>query len=975
MTCTIHPSQTVQKSTLISLLCCFTLLLISCEGPEVVERQNNYTQTNGDNYTLDIYMLAEWAGRIIPERNLATFNLKKADGKIFAKGYEDTDLSSVLKFDGSNNLFFYPYGTDSSSNTYSPAFACKSNSMTVPDSDGFQKYTCEIYRSGTDAIYNVWKNESEDSPNKSIYIGSGDNFGVSQPVSSKYGDYPAIQMLNKLGLTAETFGNHNFDYSLSDLQELIEAADFPFVISNFSNLPNNIEHTTSYTIVDIPPDDNEKGEKLHLAILGAFDHNAMDIISRGRFGTLTIDDYCPLINTMEEAFNKNARAFLILSHVFTDKSSIQEFFNGLFYFSQQFADAVDKVNNSNAKDKSLIENYPCTSHLIITQEMLDSYRQYLKGQKDSRANSVSVKDLRKAIYQQIFDNILMVFGEASFHSFLTPLYPGNEKSELSCPKQGEQSDPMIRYHINGCNNDASGENDQNTGIVNLFYNTSLFAAEKLPENIKLTEDEALKVLKFPKQEFEFSEAEGNDHPIWFAELSPKGYETAKATFHIKKVDTPIKSSASFYKSNISSFKRIPVFGKPYSTSSESAQKELTTYDDDHCTDYLSGLKECAKYFEGYKANTIDSNNKKPDIKFCRNELMNNKTLSISELENAWACIYYVTQWEYRKDDKKFINEPICSFGNYIIAGENKDNEIRKYSSFLTNFITDTFFRVMGDEIDAVYINAGNIRESRDFSIIDNEFLNMALPFSNVLVKLTLTVSELVETLELGLKADISGVFPAIAGLRLSYSLDKDRNPVIEELWQVSENKIDDSSIEYETGYGKEYYTPLYMSESTIKTKHCLFSAQKDGKCVFGEFNPTSKKLNQSKTITLLINSYMQSGGDNFPVYADTKYTIVGEDVLGLFKSVLKKDDETSLCSLYISDEKIYDTNYILTHNLIKRIYNVSEPYIGEFGYAMDYRGQICVATQQSLFDEIAASGSIESPPCNYSAAASNASGS
>ena len=120
---------------------------------------------------------------------------------------------------------------------------------------------------------------------------------------------------------------------------------------------------------------------------------------------------------------------------------------------------------------------------------------------------------------------------------------------------------------------------------------------------------------------------------------------------------------------------------------------------------------------------------------------------------------------------------------------------------------------------------------------------------------------------------------------------------------------------------------------------------------------------------------MQSGGDNFPVYADTKYTIVGEDVLGLFKSVLKKDDETSLCSLYISDEKIYDTNYILTHNLIKRIYNVSEPYIGEFGYAMDYRGQICVATQQSLFDEIAASGSIESPPCNYSAAASNASGS
>ena len=44
-----------------------------------------------------------------------------------------------------------------------------------------------------------------------ITIHGGDAVGASPPISNFFGDKPTMTVLNMLGLTADSLGNHNFD--------------------------------------------------------------------------------------------------------------------------------------------------------------------------------------------------------------------------------------------------------------------------------------------------------------------------------------------------------------------------------------------------------------------------------------------------------------------------------------------------------------------------------------------------------------------------------------------------------------------------------------------------------------------------------------------------------------------------------------------------------------------------------------------
>lgn len=69
--------------------------------------------------------------------------------------------------------------------------------------------------------------------NGSIFVTAGDSTGATQPISNFFGDLPTIFALNDIGLTADTFGNHSFDYGSTYLRTvLIPAADYPFLASN-----------------------------------------------------------------------------------------------------------------------------------------------------------------------------------------------------------------------------------------------------------------------------------------------------------------------------------------------------------------------------------------------------------------------------------------------------------------------------------------------------------------------------------------------------------------------------------------------------------------------------------------------------------------------------------------------------------------------------------------------------------------------
>ena len=66
-----------------------------------------------------------------------------------------------------------------------------------------------------------------------ITLAGGDSVGATPPISNFFGDKPTMKVLNMLGLSADTLGNHNFDRGSAYLRTtLIPLARFPYLSAN-----------------------------------------------------------------------------------------------------------------------------------------------------------------------------------------------------------------------------------------------------------------------------------------------------------------------------------------------------------------------------------------------------------------------------------------------------------------------------------------------------------------------------------------------------------------------------------------------------------------------------------------------------------------------------------------------------------------------------------------------------------------------
>jgi hypothetical protein len=102
-------------------------LISACQGPEETGRKNVYEATDGEEYELDVFMVAEWAGHIIPQKeklrlNLS-FNSDDPEHPTITDVSTNADLTPLFAFEenaGGRILYFHPYGTDASAS--SPPF-------------------------------------------------------------------------------------------------------------------------------------------------------------------------------------------------------------------------------------------------------------------------------------------------------------------------------------------------------------------------------------------------------------------------------------------------------------------------------------------------------------------------------------------------------------------------------------------------------------------------------------------------------------------------------------------------------------------------------------------------------------------------------------------------------------------------------------------------------------------------------------
>jgi 2',3'-cyclic-nucleotide 2'-phosphodiesterase (5'-nucleotidase family) len=78
--------------------------------------------------------------------------------------------------------------------------------------------------------FDVYRAEAKDGH---ITLTAGDAVGASPPISNFFGDKPTIDAFNMMGMTYDTFGNHNFDYGQQYLRtELIPRSRYPYLAAN-----------------------------------------------------------------------------------------------------------------------------------------------------------------------------------------------------------------------------------------------------------------------------------------------------------------------------------------------------------------------------------------------------------------------------------------------------------------------------------------------------------------------------------------------------------------------------------------------------------------------------------------------------------------------------------------------------------------------------------------------------------------------
>ncbi len=169
-----------------------------------------------------------------------------------------------------------------------------------------------------------------ENPNTLTFM-AGDSIGATPPISSFFEDEPAIRAMNMMEVSADTFGNHNFDRGVEHLQRMIDIAEFPFVAANLANLDENLTGVSPYEIFEL--------DGVRIAVVGIVNEEAPTLVTPGALGTIEITDSVAAANATARDARLKGRADVVV--VLTHKGIRGHGADGAFCELIDFADSVD----------------------------------------------------------------------------------------------------------------------------------------------------------------------------------------------------------------------------------------------------------------------------------------------------------------------------------------------------------------------------------------------------------------------------------------------------------------------------------------------------------------------------------------------------------------------------------------------------------------------------------------------------------
>lgn len=149
--------------------------------------------------------------------------------------------------------------------------------------------------------------ERKQNPDSTILLSGGD-MSQGTPISNIFHGKPIIEIMNDLHFDAMVIGNHEFDWTLNVLEQMIGWADFPILSGNVvTEKGTYIKGARPYIIL--------KRKGLKIAVIGITTAKTAYTTKPDNVKGLTfLDPATILTSLMKEVRDKGARFIIVLSH-------------------------------------------------------------------------------------------------------------------------------------------------------------------------------------------------------------------------------------------------------------------------------------------------------------------------------------------------------------------------------------------------------------------------------------------------------------------------------------------------------------------------------------------------------------------------------------------------------------------------------------------------------------------------------------
>ena len=170
-----------------------------------------------------------------------------------------------------------------------------------------------IFQIGGSAFLKPWfdlyRKEAKDG---SITVAAGDTIGATPPIASFFGEKPAIEFMNLMGLSADGLGNHNFDKGEQYLRnEIIPLATYPHVSANIVDAAGN-------TPAQWSPSRTFEFNGVKLGLVGFSNTDIPFLTFPGALGPFHVADPIAAVNAEAAKLASKTDAIVAMGHLGVD---------------------------------------------------------------------------------------------------------------------------------------------------------------------------------------------------------------------------------------------------------------------------------------------------------------------------------------------------------------------------------------------------------------------------------------------------------------------------------------------------------------------------------------------------------------------------------------------------------------------------------------------------------------------------------